>query len=177
MKYQFDPSNADCLVFTYREGLLSAVAHDLQLRMTRFQVQMDSHQYWIRGIFEPGSLRVMGACNGGRVTPGILSPKDIREIEDNIAKDVLEPKLYPEIRFESSKVVAQGDAFHVKGELFMHGCCKELNFPVRQEGNRLLAEVWLHQPDFGIRPFSKMFGALRIKPAVLVRIWISVPQK
>ena len=32
----YDATTAECLVLTYKEGLLSAVAHDLEIRVARF---------------------------------------------------------------------------------------------------------------------------------------------
>ncbi|MHB8872267.1 MAG: YceI family protein [Myxococcaceae bacterium] len=169
----FDQSNADCLVFTYKEGLLSAVAHDLELRVTRFALDVDDATRSVKASFEPDSLKVVGARKNGMTVPGSLSPKDVREIEANIAKDVLQPKANPELRFESSKVTEQAGGLEVKGALFLHGRRKDLSFAVRREGARWVAEVRLQQPDFGIRPYSAMFGTLKIKPEVLVRL--SVP--
>jgi len=36
-----------------------------------------------------------------------------------------------------------------------------------------VAEVPIHQPDFGIKPYSAMLGALKVKPDLVVRC--SVP--
>ena len=97
----------------------------------------------------------------------------MRQVADNIASDVLEPRRHPEVRFESSRVVEEGAGFRVTGTLFQHGRRKELTVPVRREGALWVAEVALHQPDFGIKPFSAMLGALKVKPGVTVRL--SVP--
>jgi hypothetical protein len=38
-----------------------------------------------------------------------------------------------------------------------------------------VAEVKIHQPDFGIKPYTAALGALKVKPDVLVRV--SVPRE
>jgi hypothetical protein len=38
-----------------------------------------------------------------------------------------------------------------------------------------VVELKLHQPDFGIKPFSAALGALRVKPDVMIRV--SVPRQ
>ena len=38
-----------------------------------------------------------------------------------------------------------------------------------------VAELKLHQPDFGIKPYSAALGALKVKPDILVRV--SVPRQ
>jgi hypothetical protein len=46
---------------------------------------------------------------------------------------------------------------------------------VRAEGDRWVAEMNIHQPDFGIKPYTAALGALKVKPEVMVRI--SVPRQ
>jgi polyisoprenoid-binding protein YceI len=64
--------------------------------------------------------------------------------------------------------------FRVKGRLEIKGKTRELSFVVRPIGPDWVCEVKLHQPDFGIKPFSAMLGAMKIKPDVDVRL--SVPK-
>jgi hypothetical protein len=169
----FDASSAECLVLTFKEGLLSAVAHDLQIRVTRFAIDVDDATRAITARFEAGSLKVLGAVHDGVLRESTLSDADKRKIEQNIADDVLAVRSYPEIRFTSSEVVPEGDGFRVRGELALHGRARPIAFTAQKKGDRLVAEVPLHQPDFGIKPYSAMLGALKIKPDVIVRC--SVP--
>ncbi len=176
MSIQFDSTNADCFVLTYKDGALSALAHDLKLQVTRFEVDIDVTARSIKAIFDARSIHVVGACKCGVSVPGVLSPRDIKEIEENIERYVIKSEVNPAIRFESSQVKEEGDGFGVVGVLFLHGRSKELRFSVCSEGARLIARVGLHQPDFGIRPFSTMFGTLKIKPDVVVQISLPAPQ-
>ena len=64
----FGLATAECLVFTYKAGLLAGVAHDLKLRAERFEIAIDDEG--IRAQFDAASLRVVCAQAGG---------KDIRE--------------------------------------------------------------------------------------------------
>jgi hypothetical protein len=170
---RFDASSAECLVLTFKEGLLSAVAHDLQIRVTRFSIEVDDTSRALTARFEASSLKVLGAVHDGVLREGTLSDADKRKIEQNIADDVLAIRSHPEIRFTSSEVVPEGDGFRVRGELALHGRTRAIAFSVQKKGDRLVAEVPLHQPDFGIKPFSAMLGTLKIKPDVVVRC--SVP--
>ena len=45
--------------------------------------------------------------------------------------------------------------------------------PGRRDGDRLRAEVTIHQLAFGIRPYTALLGTLRVRPDVIVRL--SVP--
>jgi polyisoprenoid-binding protein YceI len=167
---RFDAATAECLVFTYREGLLSAVAHDLQIRVERFVVTLDDDAWRLDARFDPRSLRVVGVMRDGRVHPDELRASDVRTIEQTIVDEVLEAERHPEIRFTSSAAVARGDELAVDGSLGLHGETRPLVVPVRRDAAGWVAEVRLHQPDFGIRPYRAMLGALRVRADVLVRL-------
>lgn len=69
---RFDASRADCHIFTFKEGLLSAVAHDLKLRVGRFEVQVESEPWSVSARFEVASLEVVCAMKEGREDASIL---------------------------------------------------------------------------------------------------------
>jgi len=171
---KLDASCARCIVLTYKEGLLSAVAHDLKIEVTRFTLEVDDAMTSVAAVFEASSLRVVCAVRDGIDAPATLSEKDKRDIEGNIAKDVLDVRKHPQIRFNSTKVEREGEGFRVKGRLEIKGKTRELSFVVRSIGPDWVCEVKLHQPDFGIKSFSAMLGAMKIKPDVDVRL--SVPK-
>jgi len=167
---RFDASTAACLIFTYREGLLSAVAHDLQIRVQSFAVTLDDDAWRLDARFDPRSLRVVGVMRDGRVHPDELRAGDVRTIEQTIVDEVLEADRHPEVRFTSTAAVARGDELAVDGALTLHGETRPLTVPVRREAGGWVAEVRLHQPDFGIRPYRAMLGTLRVRADVLVRL-------
>ena len=53
---RYDASSAKVLVFTFKEGLLSAAAHDLKLEVTKFTVDVEGTS--VRAEFDATSLRV-----------------------------------------------------------------------------------------------------------------------
>ena len=55
----FDASSAECLVLTYKEGLLSAVAHDLRIRVTRFDVEASLSPPSVRARFDAARHRAL----------------------------------------------------------------------------------------------------------------------
>jgi polyisoprenoid-binding protein YceI len=168
----FDPTSATCLVLTYKEGLLSAVAHDLQIRITRFEIEVDDRTHAVHARLEAGSLRVLGAVVDGTLREGTLSDSDKQKIEQNIREDVLDARAHPDVRFVSTSVTTEGDGYMIQGDLILHGRTRMLTVPVKRRGDELVAEVRLHQPDFGIKPYSAMLGTLKIKPDVTVRCTI-----
>jgi hypothetical protein len=169
-----DPSSAECWVFTKREGLLSAIAHDLKIRVTKFAIDVDEPTRVISAHFDAASLRVVCAMDAGNEAPGTLTAANKREIESTIVRDVLHAREYPDIRFGSTAVEENGSAYLVKGKLALHGHERGVRARVRQEGAHYVAEVRLHQPDFGIRPYTALFGTLKVQADVLVRIVVPI---
>ncbi len=163
---KLDASQVRCHVLTYKEGLLSAVAHDLWIDVSRVSVDVDKAAGKVEATFDATSLTVRCAMKDGMERPDALSAKDKRDIEDNIAKDVLVTKKHKEITFRSRSVTAQGSGYVVSGTLEIKGSVRDVSFDLRPVGEQLEAKVRIHQPDFGIKPYSAMLGTLKIKPDV-----------
>lgn len=166
----FDPNSAECSVYTFKDGLLSSVAHDLKIKVTRFSLKVEPGA--VEGRWDARSLVVEVAMREGREAPGVLGQRDMDKIAKNIREDVLSSDRHPEIVFRSDSVsvAAAGDRATIKGTLTLAGRSKALTCEARREGGRWLSEVVLHQPDFGVKPYSAMLGALKIKPDVRVRV-------
>jgi len=169
---RFDAETADCRVFTYRDGLLSMVAHDLELRVTRLTLDVDEAAHTAVATFDATSLRVVQALRDGRPLPDALGANERAQIERSIVGEVLDAAKFPEIRFASTAVADAPGGFRVTGTLALHGRERTIVVPVRVDGDVAVAEVGVHQPDFGIRPYSAMLGALRVKPDVTVRLTV-----
>lgn len=166
---RYDSSSAECAVLTFKEGLLSAIAHDLFIRVTQFEIDVDDATKAIDARFDARSLRVAHAMEGGAPRPEKLSGSDKHKIEQNIVADVLDAREHPEVRFTSNEVVPEGDGYRLRGTLALHGQRRPIDVVAQRRGEDLVAEVRLHQPDFGIKPYTAMLGALKIKPDVVVR--------
>jgi len=167
----FSASEFECHVLTFKEGMLSAVAHDLKIRVGQGSITVDGDS--VEATFDPKSLSVVCARKDGRDAPGTLSGGDKKKIEGNIVKDVLHSKKHPEIRFRSTSAERDGDRATITGELTLHGRTKTLTATATKKGERWETEVAIHQPDFGIKPYSAMLGALKVQPTVKVQL--SVP--
>ena len=169
----FDQTSAECHVFTYKDGLLSRVGHDLKLRCDRFQGVLKPDRVEVN--FDASAWTVVGALRDGRVNPGALSSKDERQIVDNIRKGVLHPDRFPKIRFTSTALRREPRELNIEGTLELHGVTKPIVARARQVDKHYLAEVELHTPDFGIPPFTALLGTLKVKPKVKVRLSIPLP--
>jgi len=169
----FDQSACRCLVFTYKEGLLSKMAHDLKIEVGRFWLKVETGS-GVEASFDTRSLRVLSAQRDGRDAPRLLSDRDKQKIEGQIVRDVLKSARYPEARFRSSELEELDGGFRVRGRLSLHGRERQLSAQVTAEGSLWTTELTLHQPDFGIRPFKAAFGALKVRADIKVRLEVPV---
>ena len=165
--------DARCRVFTYKEGLLSAVAHDLEIDVARFWVEWPDDASRLTAELDARSLHVLHAVHDGRAAPNALSERDRRKIEQNIVEEVLSASRHPTVRFEASLAWAGGRPT-IEGTLTLLGRSRPVRPTVSEQGGELLARATLHQPDFGITPYSAMLGTLQIKPDVTVEMRIPI---
>jgi hypothetical protein len=166
----YDATSADCFVFTFKEGLLSPMAHDLRLRVTRFEIDVGDA---ILATFDATSLVVDTPMKDGRENPSALSSADKTKITGQICDDVLHAVQYPQVTFRSRTVTPRSDGgYDLRGELTLHGVTRALDVQTRLVDGRQQAEVTLHQPDYGITPYRALLGTLKIQPEVSVLISI-----
>jgi len=164
------PPDASVTVFTFKEGLLSKIAHDLRIAVRRFEIHRDAGA--VRASFDPTSLEVVSTMRDGRDAPGLLSDRDLRTIEETIRGDVLETRRFRSIAFEGTEEET-GEQRSVRGSLTLHAVARPIRIDLRRSGPRWVGTIELDQRDFGITPYRAMLGTLRIQPRV--RIEVSLP--
>lgn len=145
------------------DGMASSFGHDATLKVTSLSVDIGEDD-GITADFDAGSLRVIND----------ISDSNRRDIERN-AEKTLEPRKYPKIQFRSVSVVRDGDRARVEGDLTLHGVTQQISLDAHDDGRQWNAKVVLDQRKFGIKPFSAMLGALKIKPNVEVNITVPHP--
>ena len=160
-------------VFTYREGALSALGHDLRLRAMRFDIEVLGDS--VTATVDASSLRLEAAMRGGAPMQGALSDRDKAEIERNCTREVLEAHKHPEATFSSFEVKQSAAGWNVRGKLTIHGVSQEGTFEVLREEGKAVARIDVDLRSFGMKPYSAMLGALRVKPVVLVVIEVPAP--
>ena len=162
----WNAETAECLVYTYKEGLLSRVAHDLKIRVTRFTLSVDDGT--VEAVFDADSLRTVVAMRRGREHPSALSISDKQTIDERIRDVVLHSHLHPKIQFHAEGVRETGPSWSIPGTLSLNGARRSLQAVVRTEGDLWITRVQIDQRDYGIEPFRAMLGAVKIKPLVEV---------
>ena len=144
-------------VFTFKEGLLSRVAHDLKIAVDRAEVVREADQLTVR--VDATSLRVCCAMKKGAEDHRALSKGNRAEIERIIRADVLHTRQHSTIEYrgtiEGSRVV---------GTLTLCGVSQPVSLPWRAHDGVITGEITLDQRRFNIQPYRAMMGALKLKP-------------
>jgi polyisoprenoid-binding protein YceI len=170
----YDASNAQCHIFTYKEGVLSAIAHDLKIAVSRFTLTLTEDQSSVSGEFDASSLKVVCAMQGTNEVHSSLSASDKRKIEGNITRDVLHTRRFPMVRFQSTDIRHGVSGPVVGGTLDLHGRVRSVEVFGRLKGDSLEMTASLNQPDFGIKPYRAMMGTLRVQARL--KVHLSVPR-
>jgi polyisoprenoid-binding protein YceI len=83
---------------------------------------------------------------------------------------------YPEIRYQAEKytLVDNGSAVQTSGELTIAGVTKPVGLgakliPLPEGGTRVVGTVEINMADFGVKPPSLFFGALKVANVVSVK--------
>lgn len=157
---------AKVFVFTFKDGALSALAHDLKLQAMVGHVELDETK--ASAVIDARSLVVVSPQREGRDAPSLLPQLAYREIEKNTANDVLHAAKHPEIRFETSAV----NDGAVEGRLTLHGHTRAIRCARADDAAHLGLTVRLDQRDFGIVPYRAMLGTLKVQPHVEIRVQV-----
>ena len=76
------------------------------------------------------------------------------------------------IEFRSTTVAAgaDGHSFDVQGELELFGRSRPITFTLDLDGDRLTGTATVKQTDWGRKPYSTLFGTLKVADEVRVEI-------
>ncbi|MBF0386911.1 MAG: YceI family protein [Candidatus Omnitrophica bacterium] len=172
----YNQTTAACYIYTFKKGLLSALAHDLKIQVFKFEIKTTGSTKdtadWknIEARFDAASLRTVCAMKDGARSPAKLSDQDKRDIDRNIINAVLHSQEFPGITFRSSSITRRKSGVVIKGALTICGQTRTITLPVQELNTCYRSELVIDQRDFGIQPFSALMGAMQIKPEIIVRI-------
>lgn len=178
--HSIGPQDGTVAIHTYRAGMGAKVGHDLVLQATRWSgsVDLDPDNPSASAVDVTIDARSFQVVSGtGGVKP--LSDKDRADICKNIDEKILHTAKFPEITFRSTEVVGAPPQLTVHGELAIHGQTRPVTLDVAVEdgggGARARATTTIVQSDFGIKPFTAMLGALKVRDDVGLDIDVGLP--
>jgi hypothetical protein len=152
-------------VFTFKEGLLSAVAHDLQIRLESFDVTLEGEV--VNANFQLKSLTLEGPVENGVVKPDQYDAGKRADVHKAINQDILHTDQHPTARF-TGRAVPRGEGYDVSGELELLGKKVPLAFPVTKQGGEYRGEFEIKPSAWGVPQYKAMLGAIRLKDQVRI---------
>ncbi|MEA2468903.1 MAG: hypothetical protein QOJ57_3029 [Thermoleophilaceae bacterium] len=170
--YRLGPDDGTLSVRTKRTGAAAKAGHNLLIHVTSWEATIElGEETSIVLEADGGSLRVREGTGGMQA----LQDEDRANIEQTIDDEVLEGQ---PITFRSSAVEPAGDAagLSVHGELTLLGATRPLTFDVAMTAHgELRAVAVVKQTDWGMKPYSGLFGALKVVDEVEVGIEATLP--
>ena len=167
-EHKLGPENGSLRIETKRGGAAAKAGHDLEFEVTSWNgmlsVADDGLDIHVELSADSGSLQVT------KGTGGImdLTEEDKVEIVKTLESEVLPAG---QVDFESTQVTLsdEGQRLAVSGELSMNGDRHPLEFEldVGADG-KVSGQATLKQSDWGITPYSGLFGTLKVKDDVTV---------
>jgi polyisoprenoid-binding protein YceI len=157
-------------VFTFKEGLLSSVAHDLRIRLEKFDITLDGEA--IRCDFDLSSLHVDGPVENGEVNLNGYDASKRADVERAMRNDVLHTDKHPTASF-TGLARPKGGGFTVSGSLALAGRQAPLEFEVKNGGNTYKAQIELQPSRWGVEQYKALLGAIRLKDMVRIEFVLS----
>jgi polyisoprenoid-binding protein YceI len=154
-------------VFTFKEGILSAVAHDLQIRLDKFDITLEGDT--VTGTFPLTSLTLVGPVENGVAKPDQYDAGKRADVHKAMNEDVLHTDKHPTARFVG-KAVPKGDGYDVSGELELAGKKAPLAFAVAKSGGEYRSEFEIKPSEWGVSQYKAMLGAIRLKDLVRIAL-------
>jgi polyisoprenoid-binding protein YceI len=165
--YSVDKRASQFTVQAFASGLISAIAHSPKIAI---------RDWTCDAVFEPGSFK--SAFLKARVKADSLEvldelrDSDRRELHRVMNREVLETARFPEVTFESTRIIAdklKEDQYRVNisGELTLHGVTNQLEFAADvafgHDTVRAHGGFTLLQSDYEIRIASIAGGSLKLQ--------------
>jgi polyisoprenoid-binding protein YceI len=164
--YALGPADASLRVLTRRVGAASKAGHDLVIEVGSWQATLTTGESGdganLVVTADSRSLRVLEGTGG--IKP--LTGDDKASIKRTIDEEVLRGT---SIEFRSTAITSRDGGLAVEGELELAGRRNPLSFDVSVAADgRLRASATVRQTVWGMKPYSALFGTLKVLDEVRV---------
>jgi polyisoprenoid-binding protein YceI len=167
--YEFGPANATLTVETARTGAAAKAGHDLVLQVGAWKATLaagDEASLTLEA--DATSFRVISGTGGMQA----LGDDDRASILESIDDDVLKRQ---DIAFRSTGGSADGERLTFAGDLTIVGTTRPLSFALEHADGGLTGRATVTQSEWGMKPYSILFGALKVADDVEVLVEARLP--
>jgi hypothetical protein len=161
------PENGTLTVRTGKGGAAAKAGHNLVIEVGRWQGSLTPDAVSLTA--DASSLRVVSGSGG--VTP--LGDHEKAGIAQTIDEEVLKGG---SIAYRSTAVTARDRGYDVEGELELLGVKRPLTVALTLDGDHLTGSAQVKQSDWRIKPYSALFGTLKVADVVEVSIDATLPR-
>jgi hypothetical protein len=168
---QIDLQASTITIRTRAKGMLSRLAHDLEIDAQRFSgdVDVDGESWRAELRFPATGLRVAGALRGDRVDRAVLSLSDRDEIERRMRADVFAEG--------AITVTATGDRARAEVTVVAPSGRERLTVPVtveeRRDGETIChGKTALSLKALGVKEIKGPLGAFKVDDRVEIAFWL-----
>jgi hypothetical protein len=173
--YELGPNDGTLSVRTSRSGAAAKAGHNLLIHVTVWQATLEAGDdpalTRISLGADPTSLRVLEGTGGMQA----LGDDDKASIEETIDDEVLRRQAI-EFRSTAVEIASDGRRLSVQGELTLAGEVRPVAVDVTiGDDGRLTGTTVVKQSDWGITPYSTLFGALKVVDEVEVVLEARLP--
>ena len=169
-RFELGPDDGTLTVRTGKAGAAAKAGHNLRIEVTSWRglidLPSDPDARSVTLSADPRSLVVREGTGGMQA----LGDDDKTNIKQTIDDEVLKGN---EIQFRSSdvKVGEDGRTLAVSGELELNGGRHPVEFELSAGDDRqVVATARIAQTDFGMKPYSALFGTLKVVDVVEVTV-------
>jgi hypothetical protein len=166
--FRLGPDTGRVVLKTGRAGLAAMAGHDLTLEITSWSAQVEVPDEDAGGVaaatvtarLDLGSLAVREGSGGAKP----LSDSDRRDIKKTIGGILGDG----EATFASSRIVRSGaSGGAIEGTLTIKGKSQPVRLQVTEpQSGKYRGSATIQQTAFGIKPYTGLFGALKLKDEV-----------
>jgi polyisoprenoid-binding protein YceI len=167
-RHTLGPDNATLTVKTGKTGAAAKAGHNLVFEVTAWtgtlELGQDPAQTTIELSADSGSLRVLEGTGGIQA----LGDDDKDAIKQTVEDEVLKGAV---IEFRSHRAELGPQTLGVEGELSLGAASHPVAFELALgEDGELTGSAKIKQTDFGMKPYSTLFGTLKVANEVEVVI-------
>ena len=164
MIYELGPDDGTLSVHTGRTGTVAKAGHDLLIHVTKWTGTLETGDAPSVALdADATSLRVREA-SGGMVPFG---DDDRANVQQTIDDEVLKRQ---DISFRSTRVEETADGLSVTGDLTLRGTTRPVAFDLAVADGRVRGTAVVKQTEWGMKPYTALFGALKVADEVRVEI-------
>lgn len=167
--YTLGPDDGTLSVRTGRTGTVAKAGHDLLIEVRAWSATLDLEAPRLTLDADAASLHVVEGTGGIKA----LDDDDRANIRQTIDDDILKRN---DIQFRSTDVQRTDGGLAVRGDLTLVGATRPIAFELALTEGRVRGTAVVKQTEWSIKPYSALFGTLKVADDVRVEIDAALPQ-